>query len=259
MVKSDLVNRYNGLIQRCEDICGLGATGISGNATLYSQFIGWLNQWHNMGASIAIMAWDGSDFDDRAYTTKPSGTFAGTLNRDYNFDASYNLLKIKLMNVTYDGVNWVVARPFDASDYDKIATHDPNADAWFDQNYPKYDERSDGFDLYPMFTQDNLDVGAAVYVEWFRTPQSFDTTTDTDANEPALDLQFQHFPAVGASFEYAKLYKPDLAAVLQGDLYGARTARGQLIRTGMIDDMKDWYVAKNRLPARLKMRRRPKV
>ena len=69
----------------------------------YSQFIGWLNQWHNTGASIAIMAWGGADFDDKGYTTKPSGTFTGTTNRDYNFDESYKLMKLKLVNVTYDG------------------------------------------------------------------------------------------------------------------------------------------------------------
>jgi len=71
MIKSDTTNRYNGLIQRCEDVCGLGATGITGNADLYSKFIGWLNQWHKTGASIAIMAWGGADFDDKAYTTAP--------------------------------------------------------------------------------------------------------------------------------------------------------------------------------------------
>src|ERR1035441_1476894 len=100
MVKSDLINRYNGLIQRCEDNCGLGKTGITSNDELYSKFIGWLNQWQKTGASIAIMAWGGADYDDKAYTTKPSGTFAGTTNRDYNFDSSYKLMKIKLVQIT---------------------------------------------------------------------------------------------------------------------------------------------------------------
>ena len=259
MVKSDLTNRYNGLIQRCEDICGLGATGITGNATLYSQFIGWMNEWHKTGASIAIMAWGGADFDDKAYTTAPHGTFAGTTNRDYNFDESYKMMKIKLVNVTYDGTNYVTASAFDSSDKDRIATKDPNVDLIFNTRYPKYDERADGFDLYPMFTSLQVAAGAKVYVEWFRAPQDWDTTSGTDTQEPALDLQYHHFPAVGASFEYCKLYKPDIAGTLQSDLYGARTARGQLIRTGMIDDMKDWYVSKNRLTPHLKMHRRLKI
>jgi hypothetical protein len=270
MVKSNTTTRELGLIQRCEDICGLGATGITSNATLYSQFIGWLNQWQKTGASIAIMAWGGADYDDKAYTTKPSGTFAGTTNRDYNFDSSYKLLKIKLVQITYDGVNWVTAKAFDAADKPEIATHNPKIDLSFNPNYPKIDERADGFDLYPAFTAAQVTLlnsllpdgnggNRAVYVEWFRGPREWDTTTGTDAYEPALDIQFHHFPAVGASFEYCKLYKPDLAGSLQGDLYGARTARGQLIRTGMITDMENWYVAKNRLPAKLRMRRRVKI
>lgn len=278
MVKSDTTNRYNGLIQRCEDLCGLGAIAITSNAALYSQFIGWLNQWNLTGAGIAIMSWGGADFDDKSYTTKPSGTFAGTLNRDYNFDESYKLMKIKIVNVTYDGINWYAATPIDMTDmslmgngvYNNtdnflLATKDPNVDTNFNPTRPKYDERSDGFDLYPKFTQANLNTAIAngsscqVYVEWFRGPNVFDTTSGTDTQEPSMDLQFHHFPAIGASFEYAKLFKPELAAVLQGDLYGARTARGQLIRSGIIDDMKDWYISKNRLAPSLKMKRSIKI
>lgn len=259
MVKSDTSNRFNGLIQRCEDICGLGATGITGNATLYSQFIGWLNQWNRTGASMAIMAWDGADFDDKAYTTKPSGTFAGTTNRDYNFGESYKMLKIKLVNVTYDGTNWYPATPFDMSDYYKLATKDPNIDTNFDNSRPKYDERANGFDLYPLFTAAQVSAGASVYVEFFRAPQDFDTTSGTDTYEPALDLQFHHFPAIGASWEYCKLFKQDQAEILQGDLYGARTARGLLIRNGMIQDIEAWYTSKDRLPPRLRMKRKVKV
>ena len=84
MVKSDTTNRENGLLQRCEDICGLGATGITGNTTLYSQFVGWLNQWHKTAAAYAINSWDGADFDDKGYTTAPYGRLTGTTNRDYN-------------------------------------------------------------------------------------------------------------------------------------------------------------------------------
>ncbi len=258
MTKSNATNRENGLIQRCEDICGLGATGITGNATLYSQFIGWLNQWNKMAAHWAIMSWDGADFDDVGNTTAPHGTFVGAITRDYNFDSAYKLLKIKLINVSYDGTNYVLAKPFDASDK-HLATKDPNVDGHFITDFPKYDERANGFDLYPKFTQAQVDAGANIYVEFFRAPRDFDTTSNTDAYEPCLDLQFHHFPAIGASFEYCKLYKPQMVAELQGDLYGARTARGQLIRTGLIDEIKNWYSSKDRMLPRLRMNRRLKI
>lgn len=258
MQKSDTTNRYNGLIQLCEDKCGLGVAGITSSTDLYSKFIGWLNQWHKTATGYAILAWDGADFDDKAYTTQPHGTFAGTINRDYNFDDSYKLLKIKLVNVSYDGVNFVPAKKMDASDIVGLALNDPNIDAKFSNSYPMFDERADGFDLYPKFTQAQVDAGAKVYVEWFRTPREWDTTGTTDTYEPALDLQFHVFPAIGASWEYCKLYKPELAAELQGDLYGARTARGMLIRQGMIQDLKEWYNAKNRLGAKVRMKVRVK-
>lgn len=258
MTKSDTTNRYNGLLQRCEDICGLGPTGITSNAALYSQFIGWLNQWNKMAAHYAIMSWDGADFDDVGYNSAPYGTFPGTVNRDYNFDESYKFLKLKLVNVSYDGTTYVPAKPFDASDRVELATKDPNVDNRFSTNRPKYDERSSGFDLYPKFTQDQVNAGASIYVEFFRAPRDFDTTSGTDAYEPCLDLQFHHFPAIGAAFEYCKLYKLDMVGELQSDLYGARTARGQLIRTGLIDEVKNWYFSKDRLPPRLRMNQRVK-
>jgi hypothetical protein len=265
MVKSDTTNRYNGLIQRCEDICGLGATGITSNAALYSQFIGWLNQWNGMAAHWAIMSWDGADFDDINYTTAPHGTFQATTNRDYNFNSAYSLLKIKEVQVTYDGVNWHTAKPFDSDDWSEFTSKDTNVDLLFNNTRPWYDERANGFDLYPAFTAAELATvnsligGQAIYVEWFRAPLAWDTTTGTDTQTPCLDLQFHHFPAVGASFEYCKLYKPDMVAELQSDLYGARTARGQLIRVGLIDEIKDWYTSKNRMPSKLKMRRKLKI
>src|SRR5665213_2718878 len=193
MVKSDTVNRYNGLIQRCEDDCGLGATAITGNATLYSQFVGWLNQWNRTAASMAIMSWDGADFDDIGYTTEPHGTFAGTINRDYEFDESVKMLKLKLVNVTYDGTNFYPASPLITEDRRGLAFNDPNIDQLFDFTYPKYDLRGNGFDLYPKFTQAQVDAGAKVYAEFFRAPRDFDTTSGTDAYEACLDLQWHHF------------------------------------------------------------------
>jgi hypothetical protein len=270
MQKSDATNRYNGLIQMCEGKCGLGAGGIINNANLYSDFIGWLNQWNKTFASIAIMSWDGADFDDIGYTTQPHGYFSAATTRDYNFDESYRMLKLKLVNVSYDGKTFVPAKPFDAQDRRGLALNDPNIDQRFSTSYPKYDLRANGFDLYPAFTSDQIATvnsllpngsggNKAIYVEWFRAPRDFDNTSDTDSYEPCLDLQFHHAVAVGASWEYCKLYKPETAAEFQGDLYGARTARGQLIRQGVIQDIQDWYNSKSPSNVRLKMHRRVKI
>jgi hypothetical protein len=240
MVLSDTTNRENGLIQRCEDNCSLGATGITDNATLFSQFVGWLNQWNGMGAHYAIQAWHGHDFDDKGYTTAPRGTFAGATTRDYNFDDSYKMLKLKLVNVTYDGTNYYPATPVDSADLltQGIAVKDPNVDGHFSLTSPQYDLTANGFNLYPKFTAAQVTAGAKVYVEWWRMPRAF-ATTGTDAYQPCMDFQFHHFPSVGASYEYCKLYKPELAKVLKEDLYGDGGKK-----QGLITDLTGWYASK---------------
>lgn len=240
MVLSDTTDRYKGLIQRCEDICGLGATGISGNATLLSQFVGWLNQWNGMAASYAIQAFDGHDFDDKGYTTLPHGTFSGATTRDYNFDDTYLMLKVKLVNVTYTGnaADYVSATPFDDAQDLSVAIKNSNVDDNFSRSTPKYDLTAQGFNLYPKFTQAEVDAGAKVYVEWFRMPRVF-ATSGTDTYQPCVDFQFHHFPAIGASYEYCKLYKPEVAVSLRNDIYG----NGANFK-GLLKEIQEWYSRK---------------
>lgn len=237
MVFNDTTTRENGLIQRCEDFCGLGATGITGNASLFPMFTGWLNQWHKTALSYRVMATNGADADDSAYTTAPTGTFIGTTDRDYNMDSSYLMLKFKQVNVSYDGTNFVPAMPFDSNDYRNYAFNDPNIDAAFPTGYPMYDEIANGFKLYPKFTAAQVSAGAKVYVEFYRAPRTYATTT-TDSYSVALDLQFHHLLAVGASYEYAKLYKPELKADLRVDLYGGQ--KDGAIVPGLIKELKQW-------------------
>lgn len=258
MVKSDTTNRYLGLLQLCEDKCGLGATGITSSTALYSQFVGWLNQWNKTAASYAIMSWDGADFDDKAYTTLPYGRITGTTNRDYNIDSAYKMLKLKSVSPCYDGTNIFRATPMDMEDKLDLAKKDPNIDSNFSVSAPQYDERANGFELYPKFTAAQVALGAFIDVEWFRTPRDFDTTGGTDAYEPALDLQFHHFVAVGASWEYCKLYKPDMAPALASDIYGYHGRYGASI-PGMLEEIKNWYNSKSPSNVNLTVKRNLKV
>lgn len=238
MVWNDTTLRQ-GLVQEMEDICGLGATGITGNTVLFQQFTRWANVWNKLAFNYGIQAFDGHDMDDPNYTTDPSGTFTGVTTREYNFDLTYKLLKIKLVNVTYDGTNYQPAYPFDDNDKRNYALNDPNIDSLFPTAVPVYDLTANGFKLYPKFTAAQVSAGAAIYVEWYRIPREY-ATTGTDAYESGLDLPFQTFPAIGASYEYAKLYKPDLATRLALDLYG----NGGSMK-GMIVDLQEWYSQKS--------------
>lgn len=248
-----------GIIQGCEADCGLGATGITGNTQLFKDFTRWANDWHKRAASIVMMAFDGHDFDDPNYTTAPTGTFTGvSATRDYNFDSAYKMLKIKRVEVTYDGTNYVVATPFDDNDQrTAVKGTIANVDADFSTDSPRYDLLANGFKLYPNFTAAQVSAGGKIYVEFYRAPRDF-ATSGTDTYEPGFDLQFHKIVQLGASWEYCKLYKPDVASQLANDIYGYHGRYGATI-PGMFQEMKDWYNSKSPNNARLTMNRSVKI
>ncbi len=256
-----------GLIQGSEADCGLGATGITGNTQLFKDFTRWGNDWHKRGASYVIMAFDGHDFDDPNYTTAPTGTFTGvSATRDYNFDGAYKMLKIKRVEVSYDGINYIPALPMDDNDQDfPVAGTIANVDTKYSTDNPKWDPIANGFKLYPNFTAaqvTNLNTllpngtggNKALYVEWYRAPREF-ATTGTDTYEPGFDLQFHKLVQSGMSWEYCKIYKPELAAALANDIYGYHGRYGASI-PGMLEEMKEWYNSKSPSNVRLVVKRR---
>lgn len=236
MVYNDTSTRQ-GLLQECEDICGLGATGITSNTALLQQFTRWSNKWAKIGASIAIKAQSGWDFDDPAWTTYPSGTYPGTTDRDCVFASTEKLLKIKTVGISYDGTNYVKAQPIDTYldvEFSSVRK-DPNVDDLFSRSAPRYDPRANAIDIYPKFTSAEVSAGAKVYVEFYREPKEF-ATSGTDTQEPGFASPYHQLISKGASYEYATLYRPDLAQSLRLDLYG----NGGNIK-GIIKEMEEWY------------------
>lgn len=251
MIWNDLSLRQ-GLIQDAEDRCGLGATGITSSTILFQQFTRWANQWQKRIIRIILQGEDSFDFDDSNYTTYPSGTFTGSLNRDYEFDPTLNLLKLKNVGICYDGVNYTKAYPIDTIDPDfwKVKA-DPNVDQLFSQATPRYDATAAGINIYPKFNQAQLNVGANVYVEFFRDAKSDFATTGTDTQAPGFDSGFHWVLSAGMSYEYAKLYKPDLMQQIERDIFGFKTRYG-IVNPGVIDDIVEFY--SNRVPQAKRIR-----
>jgi hypothetical protein len=223
MQLNDTSASRSGLIQDAEDICGLGATGISSNTTLLSQFVRWMNQWNQKAVIAILKAMDGFDFDDSNYERYPSGTFVGTTNRDYAFGVDQDgvtqkLLKIKNLGISRDGTNYIKAKPIDSTDLDNVKADD-NIDSLVPTSAPVYDPKVGGFDIYPKFTQAEVDAGAKVYVEFWREPVDWDVT-GTDTQEPGFASSFHPLISKGASLEYAKLYKPEIVPSLTLDIFG---------------------------------------
>lgn len=234
-----------GAVQEMEDICGLGATGITGNTALFQQFTRWANKWSVIGMKIALNAQDGWDVDDPNWTTYPSGTYTGTTNRDYVFSSTEQLLKLKTVGMTYDGTNYVKATPLDTSDpeYTNVKA-DPNIDSLFSSFTPRYDPKANAIDIYPKFTAAQVTAGAKVYVEFYREPKAL-ATSGTDS----YILPFPDLVTKGASYEYSCLYKPDLVASLYRDLHGVTTRSGT--KGGLIADMEEEYSHRFPSPKRI--------
>lgn len=233
MVYNDTTARQ-GLIQDMEDICGLGATGITSSTALFQQFTRWANKWSKLGATIAINAMDGWDFDDPTWTTYPSGTYTGTTSRDYVFDSSLKLLKIKKVAISYDGMNFANATPLDSTQI-KYAKPDINADSQFSTSTPVYDPIGNAINIYPKFTAAQVSAGAKVYVEFLREPKEF-ATTGTDSQVSGIASPFEQIISKGASLDYCQIYKPALAEKLRLEIYG----NGSTI-PGILKEMKTWY------------------
>lgn len=249
MVLSDTTTARSGILQDAEDICGLGATGITGNATLLAQFVRWANQWNQKAVTIILKAMNGWDFDDANYSTYPSGTWVGTTNRDYTFGSDQNgvtqkLLKIKSVGLSLDGVNYVKAEPIDSSDLSNVKA-DANIDSLVSASKPYYDPKVGGFDIYPKFTAAQVSAGAKVYVEFYREPVAW-SISGTDSQVPGFVTSFHPLISKGISLEYAMLYKPELVVTLNLAIYGNR---GNI--PGIVKEMEEFYT--NRYPQKMRL------
>lgn len=230
-----------GLIQRCEDYTGIGDGNISGDSTTLKKFTGHINEAVYDLQTEILQSQDGFDFDDPNFTDYPIGTFALTTNRDYSFPASLNFLKLKRLDVTYDGVTWVRATPIDSADIEALgnATHE---DANFSTTEPKYDPKANGFWLYPRATSAQVSAGASARIEFVREWDEF-TSTDT-TQEPPIARPFHDLVCIRASMKWAVMKDSDKYATLEREyqkalpsfkaFYGKKNGDEQLVFTPQI-------------------------
>lgn len=169
---------------------------------------------------------DETDFDDQRATDYPIYTFPLSTNRDYSLGQTYNLLKIKDLSVSYDGVKYNRATPIDLTQRDYIGnapasdtTQNATIDAYFSKNAPSYDYKFNSIFLYPLASTADVSAGAAAIIEFFRSPTEFtlsDLTTGTLS--PGFDISFHMMLAYGMAFEYAQSNQHPSAASIYREL-----------------------------------------
>lgn len=212
------------MIQRCEILCGLGDTGISGNATLLKQFTAIINSAYQKVVTMILASQTDWDWDDTGTTdgstatqsNYPIATFPMVASqRDYNLGAAPKLLKLKRVDVTYDGTNWYNAFELDSGTFGPTDNmgygNDTQLDAQFfsDTTKPYYDVRSLSLFVYPMATAAQVSAGAKVRIEFTREPSEF-VSSDT-TKTLGIDTPFQPMIPMLASYEWCSANAPSIA------------------------------------------------
>lgn len=199
---SDTTNK-SGLMQDCEFWCNLGDTGITGDTTLKAHFTKNINHWYHQVVAMILQSQDEWDFDDANNTDYPILTTPLVADqRDYTIPTSEKILKIKRVDICYDGTGNTCykAEPFDSNESGLGLGNDTETDARYSKNKPKYDIVGNSIWIYPRANAANVANGGVIRMEWTREITEFvagDTT-----KEPGFDEPFHRMLSLGASFDY---------------------------------------------------------
>lgn len=215
MVYSDTSGK-SGIIQRIELLTSLGDATISGNATLLAQFTGLINSAYHGVVTAILQSQSEWDFDDINYTDYPIATTPMTTNRDYTFPASLKILKVKRVDVSYDGTNYYKAEPFDTGETGLGLGNDTNTDGRFSKTAPMYDLLGNALRLYPKGAAADVSASGVVRIEFLRSVDEFSTSDTTQV--PYIDVPFDQILAYQPAYEWAMLNNLSQTAVLKGRL-----------------------------------------
>lgn len=190
-----------------------------------------INLWYQKVVSMIYESQDDYDFDDMRNGAGGSAgsspnypivtTALVTGQRDYSMPVSETVLKIKRIDVTYDGTNYFRATPFDDGQNGWGMGNATNEDTNFIKQAPMYDIKYNSIFLYPAATAADVSAGAKIRIEWDRNIIPF-TTADysSDPNDstqiPGFDPVFHHLLSYGAAYEFANANNlPQLANIKQ--------------------------------------------
>lgn len=202
MIFSDTTN-LNGLIQRYERHTELGTGVVSGDTNTLKLTTADINESVYDLTNIIIASNDNFDWDDPTKTDYPIATTPLVADqRDYQFD-SISFLKLKRVDVSYDGTKYYKAEPFDSSTYTDGFGNDATVDKNFDKTAPVYDAKAFGLWLYPRADADDVAAGGEIRVEYTRAYTEY-VSTDT-TKEPPIDRPFHDLIAIGAALKYPGL------------------------------------------------------
>jgi hypothetical protein len=170
-----------------------------------------INMWYQKIVSMIFESQDDTDFDDQRNTNYPIVTTPMVAaQRDYAIPVSEQVLKIKRVDITYDGTNYYRATPFDNGVAQWGMGNAANEDSNFIQASPQYDVQYNSIFIYPLPTAANVSAGGQIRIEWERAVTPFSQSADynaaamsTSVSVPGIDLPWHPMIAYGAAYEFA--------------------------------------------------------
>lgn len=221
---NDTTNK-NGVIQHIEDYVGFADGTITSDSTLFKKFTSFANETTLEVTTDLMLLQDGFDWDDPNRADYPIATTPLVENqRDYQFDA-ISFLKLKRVEITYDGTNYVRATAFDSSSIQEGLGNDSLADALFSKDAPKYDPKGFGFWLYPRASAEDVARVAKARIEYQRAHTMY-TTTSTDQTPP-IDRNFHYLIPLGTSVKWLSIKNPAKAEILEAKYLNGRAQMRQ--------------------------------
>lgn len=170
-----------------------------------------INIWYEKIVSMIWESQDDSNFDDARNTNYPIVTtlmVAG--QRDYSMPVTEQVMKIKRVDVSYDGINYYRAQPFDNGVPPWGFGNPTQEDANFTPITPSYSFQYNSLFLYPLATASQVTAGATIRVEWERNVVVFSKSADysstamsASTSVPGIDLPWHPMIAYGAAYEFA--------------------------------------------------------
>lgn len=164
-----------------------------------------INKYYHKVQTMILASSDGWDYDDSNKTDYPVLTTNLAANSQ-DYILPLRTLKVKRVEITYDGTNWVRMNPFDVGqDGNPVNTSSITSD--YSTDSPMYDLNADALFLYPIPTA-NVTNGLRIWVS--RGVDSFTSAQYTAGTlEPGLDEQFHSMLPIGAAYDYVSS-KPGL-------------------------------------------------
>lgn len=187
-----------------------------------------INMWYQKVADMIFESQDDSDFDDARNTTYPVQTTPLIANqRDYPVSVSEKMLKLKRVDICFDGTTSYRAEPLDTGSwpygikFNNSSQVDAQFDANFDRSAPRYDFAYGSIWVAPMPIAADVTNGGFIRAEWFRNVTAFAASdysvviTDSTVT-PGFDAPFHMILAWGAAWEFALANNlPQLATIQQ--------------------------------------------